>query len=99
MGDKRIEFESGAREDVRTAVAWYQVRSEKAASEFIEELRRAVAIIEEAPSRWALRTGNMRSFPLWRFPFVVVYEEEESRIAVWAVAHGSRRPNYWMNQD
>jgi plasmid stabilization system protein ParE len=82
MGSKRVEFESGAREDVRAAVAWYRDRSERAASEFIEELRRAVAIIQEAPSRWGLRADNMRRFPLWRFPFVVVYEEEESRIAV-----------------
>ena len=96
MGGKRVEFESSAREDVRAAVAWYEERSEKAALEFIEELGRAVALIEDAPARWALGKDNMRRFPLWRFPFAVVYEEEDSRIAVWAVAHGSRRPNYWV---
>ena len=99
MGSKRVEFESGAREDVRAAVVWYRERSESAALEFVEELKRAVAIIEDAPSRWALRKDNTRRFPLWRFPFVVVYEEEDSRIAVWAVAHGSRRPGYWLKRD
>jgi toxin ParE1/3/4 len=66
---------------------------------FVEELKRAVAVIEEAPTRWAVRKDNMRRFPLWRFPFVVVYEEEDSRIAVWAVAHGNRRPEYWVKRD
>jgi toxin ParE1/3/4 len=99
MGGKRVEFESGAREDVRAAVGWYREKSERAALEFVGELKRAVASVQEAPSRWALRKDNMRRFPLWRFPFVVVYEEEDSRIAVWAVAHGSRRPEYWVKRD
>jgi toxin ParE1/3/4 len=99
MSGKRIEFELGASEDVKAAVAWYRKRSRRAASEFIEELNRATATIQEAPSRWALQIDNTRRFPLWRFPFFVIYEEEDSRIVIWAVAHGSRRPDYWVNRD
>src|ERR1700722_317302 len=99
MSGKRVEFDSGAAEDVRTAIAWYRERSPRAASEFIEELNRATATIQEAPSRWALQKDNTRRFPLWRFPYVVIYEEEESRVLVWAVAHGSRRPEYWVKRD
>jgi toxin ParE1/3/4 len=99
MSGKRVEFDFGATEDVKAAVAWYRERSGTAALEFIEELNRATTTIQEAPSRWAIQKDNTRRFPLWRFPFVVIYEEEGSRIVVWAVAHGSRRPEYWVKRD
>jgi toxin ParE1/3/4 len=99
MSAKRVEFDSGATEDVKAAVAWYRRRSNKAAVEFIEELNRATATIQEAPTRWAIQKNNTRRFSLWRFPFTVIFEEEDSRIVVWAVAHGSRRPDYWVKRD
>jgi hypothetical protein len=80
MSGRSIKFESGAAEDVEAAVAWYRERSVLAASEFVEEVSRATATIREAPSRWALRKDNTRRFPLWRFPFAVIYEEQESEM-------------------
>jgi plasmid stabilization system protein ParE len=99
MSGKFVEFQSGATEDVETAVAWYRERSPKAALDFIEELTRATAAIQRAPTRWSLRKRNTRRFPLWRFPFAVIYEEQESKIVILAVAHGSRRPEYWVKHD
>jgi toxin ParE1/3/4 len=99
MNGKRIEFESGAIEDVDAAFAWYRERSPKTALDFIDELTRATATIQEAPGRWPLQKRDTRRFPLWRFPFSVIYEELESKIVILAVAHGSRRPEYWMKQD
>ena len=55
--------------DVKSAVAWYQKRSPKAALDFIEELHRAADTICEAPERWPIGKNNTRRFLLWRFPF------------------------------
>jgi len=52
MTAKRVEYHQGAIADVKSAVAWYQERSPKAASDFIEELRQAAETIREAPERW-----------------------------------------------
>ncbi|PYX79270.1 MAG: hypothetical protein DMG70_28565 [Acidobacteria bacterium] len=70
----------------------------KRAVDFIEELRRAVDTIREAPERWPLGKNNARRFLLWRFPFSIIYSEQESVITIWAVAHGSRRPEYWTGR-
>jgi len=95
MNTKRVEYHEGATADVKNAVAWYQKRSPKAALDFIEELHRAAETIREAPDRWPKGRNETRRFLLWRFPFAVIYSDQESMITIWAVAHGSRRPDYW----
>jgi toxin ParE1/3/4 len=98
MSAKRLEYHQGAISDVKSAVAWYRKRSPKAALDFIEELHRAAETIKEAPERWPQGKNNTRRFLLWRFPFSIIYSEQESLITVWAVAHGSRRPGYWTRR-
>jgi toxin ParE1/3/4 len=83
---------------VKSAVAWYRGRSPKAASDFVEELDRAVHTIRQAPERWPMGKNNTRSFLLWRFPFSIIYSQQESGIIIWAVAHSSRRPEYWSRR-
>ncbi|MBV9341758.1 MAG: type II toxin-antitoxin system RelE/ParE family toxin [Acidobacteria bacterium] len=98
MGAKRLEYHQGAISDVKSAVAWYQKRSPKAALDFLEELQQAAKTIRQAPERWPLGKNNTRRFLLWRFPFSLIYSEQEAVITIWAVAHGSRRPEYWTRR-
>ncbi len=98
MSAERVEYHQGATADVKSAVTWYRQRSPKVALDFIEELRRAADTIRESPERWPLGKNNTRRFLLWRFPFAVLYSEKESVVTIWAVAHGSRRPEYWAKR-
>jgi toxin ParE1/3/4 len=67
-----LEYHQGASADVKSAVAWYQKHSLKAALDFIEELHRAADTIREAPERWLIGKNNTRRFLLWRFPFAIL---------------------------
>ncbi len=98
MSVSSVRYHQGASADVKSAVAWYRGRSPKAASDFVEELDRAVDTIREAPERWPMGKNNTRRFLLWRFPFSVIYSVQEGVIVIWAVAHGSRRPEYWTRR-
>jgi toxin ParE1/3/4 len=98
MSTKLVEYHQGAIADVKSAVSWYRKRSPKAALDFIDELHRAADTIREAPERWPFGKNNTRRFLLWRFPFSIIYSEQESAITIWAVAHGSRRPEYWTER-
>ena len=82
MIGKRVEYHQGAIKDVRGAVAWYQKRSPKAALDFVEELHRAADTIREAPERWPTGKNNARRFLLWRFPFAIIYSEQESVVII-----------------
>jgi plasmid stabilization system protein ParE len=98
MSTSSVRYHQGATADVKSAVAWYLRRSLKAASDFVKELDRAVDTIRRGPERWPIRKGKTRQFLLWRFPFSVIYSAQEGAIVIWAVAHGSRRPDYWTRR-
>ena len=98
MGAKRVVYHEGAVADIKSAIGWYQKHSSKLALDFIEELQRATDTISDAPERWPIGKNNTRRFLLFKFPFAVIYSEQESVITIWAVAHGSRRPEYWQTR-
>jgi toxin ParE1/3/4 len=98
MSARHVEYHQDAVGDVKSAVAWYQKRSRKAVLDFVEELRRAADTICDAPERWPLGKSNTRRFLLWRFPFSIIYSEQSSTVTIWAVAHHSRRPEYWTQR-
>ena len=98
MSGKRVEYHEGAAKDVKAAIKWYQERSSKAALDFVEELDRATQTISETPDRWPAGKNNTRRFLLWRFPFSIIYSEQEAEVIIWAVAHAGRRPNYWSGR-
>jgi plasmid stabilization system protein ParE len=82
MSSKRVEYHQGASADVKSAVMRYHKRSPKAALDFIEELHRAADTISEAPERWPSGKNNTRRFLLWRFPFAIIYSEQESVVTI-----------------
>jgi toxin ParE1/3/4 len=98
MNTKLIEFHEGAAADVKNAVVWYRSRSRKAAADFVKEPQRAATTIRDAPGRWPSERNNTRRFLLWRFPFTVIYSNDQLTVTIWAVAHASRRPDYWAGR-
>ncbi|HYY68661.1 MAG TPA: type II toxin-antitoxin system RelE/ParE family toxin [Terriglobales bacterium] len=95
MSVKGVEYHQGAVADIKSAVAWYQKRSVKAALDLIEELDRAADAIREAPQRWPSGRTTPDNFCFGDFLSPFIYSEEKDVITIWAVAHGSRRPEYW----
>jgi plasmid stabilization system protein ParE len=98
MARKRIEIHPAALEELKSAVEWYLQRSEPAAEEFVAEVDRAVALASESPRRWPVGEFETRKFVLQRFPFAIVYREENSGVQILAFAHGHRRPGYWKDR-
>jgi len=61
-------------------------------------MRRLTVEIEAAPQlyrRW--RHGTRRHLAR-RFPYALIYVERPKHLAVLAVAHCKRRPDYWKQQ-
>ena len=93
-----VEFHPLAADEAEAAERWYQERNQTAATRFRLELDRAVALIAERPEAAPPYVGNTRRFLLRRFPFFVVYRVHDGHIQVVAVAHGRRRPGYWVQR-
>jgi toxin ParE1/3/4 len=96
---RTVELHEEAAADYDVAFDWYLERSHDAAVSFDAEFERALGEITQAPQRWATGPFQTRRFLLRRFPYLVVYRELDSMIVqILAVAHTSRKPDYWKDR-
>jgi toxin ParE1/3/4 len=95
---KPSELKKGARQDLREAAAWYRRKERGLARRFLAEFSRTIDRIEQDPAIGLPLVRGTRSVKVKRFPYRVVFREEAAVIVVFAVAHGSRRTNYWLRR-
>jgi plasmid stabilization system protein ParE len=50
------------------------------------------------PNSGAPVRDGVRKLVTHGFPFVIYYEELAGEIVIWAVMHGSRKPDYWHHR-
>jgi plasmid stabilization system protein ParE len=88
-----------AKRDLREAVEWYRERNADVARRFIDEVYRALALLESFPGTggpvFGVDDPDIRQLPVHNFPFHVVFKRFAARIAILAIAHDRRRPGYW----
>jgi len=100
---KRLGVDPAAEEELRAAVAWYEMQRRGLGARFFTEVGRVLDLILRHPGigspvpRVRAEYGTRR-VPLRRFPYFVVYREQGEEIHVVAVAHASRKPGYWRHR-
>lgn len=82
--------------EVEEAALWYEEERPGLGLEYIAAVSRVILDIGENPERFPVWKVPWRRALLRRFPYVVLYELEDDRVVVWAVAHSKRRPGYWV---
>jgi len=91
-----VTLHDEASSEYDAAFDWYLERSPDVALRFDSEVQRAMDEIASAPRRWARGSFGARRFLLRGFPFLLIYRERSfDIIEIVAIAHTSRRPNYW----
>jgi toxin ParE1/3/4 len=95
---KAVVLHPAALAEVQAAAEWYQRRSERAASRFLDEIDWAISQISSAPNRFPSFEFGTRRTLLRRFPYFIVFRATVTRLEVIAVAHGYRRPAYWRDR-
>ena len=98
MTGKRVEFHPEAVAEAGARREWYEERDPVAATAFVHELERALAMVCENPCAWPRFLAGTRRYVMRRFPFQVIYRDTAETIQVIAVAHGRRRPGYWKTR-
>lgn len=82
-------------EDIDGAYQWYESQSVGVGDDFLAALRDTLATIQATPHLYAVVHRGTRCAPLRRFPYLVYYRIEASRLLVVAVEHNRRRPGRW----
>jgi toxin ParE1/3/4 len=97
---KAFHISGPAAAEFSAAVSWYEAKRSGLGGEFYDAVLRAVDLIRAHPEIGALRRGRLahRRFSMTRFPYTIAYRVRQSDIYVVAIAHTSRRPDYWKDR-
>jgi toxin ParE1/3/4 len=96
---KPVVVHSAARAELDEAMGFYESRASGLGLDLEAKVERAVAIIQRNPESWPRHKGTaFRKVFVERFPFTIFYMELADSIWIVAVAHGSRRPDYWSRR-
>lgn len=90
-----IVVSSPAEQEYAEALTWYAKRSMRTAERFDDDFDQSMRLIAATPERFAKCDDRHRFFLMRRFPYQIIYRSEATRLTVVAVAHTSRKPNYW----
>ncbi len=90
-------FEDNARGEYLEAVEYSEAHFDLGA-EFIAEVEAKIRGIQADPARYRQVAPGIHRVPLLRFPYSLFYgyRQDISEIIIYALAHHSREPNYWM---
>ena len=89
-----------AEADLGEAAIYYAQHANPSIAEaFLEEFERVVALIGANQQFGTPKEAGMRVYPFRRFPYSLVYREDQAGLQIYAVAHHNREPGYWLDRD
>lgn len=83
------EFSDGA--------AYYESEASNG-TQFIQAVLNALRLLESFPFIGRPLGNRVRSYPIHKFPYSIIYHVTENEIVVISVAHQSRKPEYWIDR-
>ena len=95
----RFKLHSAARAEFLEAISRYEEAVPGLGGRFLVEFERSIRLLPNAPTIGVPFGSRLRRFVLNdHFPYSIVYAVRDDLIVVVAVAHGLRRPGYWMRR-
>lgn len=97
---KPLQLSTLASEELFGAIRWYETRRTGLGADFYDAVVRAIELIQTHPDIGSARTGRLpnRQLLITGFPYKVIDRLRESDIYVVAIAHTSRRPDFWKER-
>ena len=98
----RVVLHPEARAELRAAALWYEERRPGLGGEFVAEVTAVLEGIATTPRSSPLWPGvsgtpePVRRAVMHRFPYLLAFEAHPDYVLVLAIAHGKRRPLYWL---
>lgn len=92
---REVVFHPAAEEDLRAAAERYAAIRPSLGAAFVDRVEVSVRRAGQAPMTGAPMGGQLRRLFVTRFPYYVIYLNDDSRVLILAVAHFRRRPGFW----
>jgi plasmid stabilization system protein ParE len=94
----RTEILQEAEDELNESIAYYEDVEAGLGQRLKEEARAAISWIQNNPELSRVRPKGYRRVNLKIFPYYVAYFIWGDTVWVLAVAHGRRRPEYWLER-
>jgi toxin ParE1/3/4 len=95
---KEAIFHPEARAEMSESFDFYELRLDGLGVKFLSAVEQTVERISTHPEMGAPLTGEFRKRIVPGFPYNTIYRVWEDYIYLVAVAHHSRRPDYWRER-
>lgn len=92
---KRVRFIAPARREFLSEVAYYNGKEPSLGARFVAAVEEAATRAVAFPLTGSPASKSTRRVFVKNFPFAVIYRPDTEGIVIFAVAHHSRRPEYW----
>ena len=80
------------------AAIFYETHSRGLGQTFLSAIKGRLGDIMHEPRAYPVQRNGIRRKLVRRFPYAILYSEEEEQIVVIAVMHLHRAPDYWRHQ-
>jgi hypothetical protein len=93
--DRAVLFHPLFATDIAEAAAWYDARGDGLGDCFCDAVEVSLSTIIADPDANSVLDGSMRYRQLRGFPFLIVYETNQSSVRLYTVVHTARSPEQW----
>ncbi|GGD49081.1 type II toxin-antitoxin system RelE/ParE family toxin [Lacimicrobium alkaliphilum] len=94
-----FSFHPEAEQEFNEAINYYEHLEEGLGYDFALEVHSAVKRSIEFPKAWPELEDNIRRSLVRRFPYGILYSEEQDGIFIVAVMNLHRMPGYWKQRE
>ena len=93
--DRIVQFHPWFPSDISEAASWYEARKHGLGVEFCAAVRDCVDLIIADPESHSKIDTHLRYRQVKRFPYLVLFENDSSRLLMYAVIHAAKSPENW----
>jgi plasmid stabilization system protein ParE len=91
-------FHPDAQDGFLLAIDYYESREPGLGQDFMIEVHTTIENILSFPNAWPVLEGDIRRCQTRRFPYGVIYSQDDDGISILAVMHLHRDPDYWKER-
>ncbi len=95
---KKVFLNPLAEKDLEEIALFYEKRSARLGTEFLNAFERALEIILSNPEIGRTIERNIRRYVMQKFPFSIIYQTVDADVYVLAVLHQRQEPNSWKSR-
>jgi len=92
---RRFIVRPRAERDIQSAYDWYESQELGVGEEFLKAAWKRLDAIRDFPESCPILYRDVRRAVVSRFPYLVFYVVQPTRVSVLAVLHSSRSPATW----